>query len=94
MIKQALNFKGIKSTVKSECGRTIVSGQKVICHGRINPPEVCEVFFEPNHGFRIQGNNLADAYVTKIVSNPTLIERAKGVALFAAYCLFNQKTLS
>jgi hypothetical protein len=68
------NFKGIKSNCKSECGKVIRSGQKVKVHGRINKLEVCEVFFEPNHGFKIQGNNLADAYVIEVVKDTSLID--------------------
>jgi hypothetical protein len=67
------NFIGIKSNYKSDCGKNIRSGQMVKVHGRINKLEICEVFFEPNHGFKIQGNNLTDAYVIEVVKEPTLI---------------------
>lgn len=60
------NFKGVVSTHHVN-GRLIVSGQIVLCHGRINSVDPCEVFFHPDFGFKIQGNNLADAYVTGII---------------------------
>jgi len=73
-----MNFKGIKSTQFAEDGQRIVSGQKVMCYGRINPLELVEVTFCTDHGFRIQGNNLADAYITKVINQPSLYERIKG----------------
>lgn len=65
----SVNFKGIKSNYKDKFGNVIRSGQKVRVHGRINQLETCEVFFEPNHGFKVQGNNLADAIIVEVVEN-------------------------
>lgn len=69
----SVNFIGIKSNCKSDCGKIIRSGQLVKVHGMINALATCEVFFEPNHGFNIQGNNLSDAHVVEVVKDPTLI---------------------
>lgn len=65
----SVNFKGIKSNYKDKFGNIIRSGQKVDVHGRINPLETCEVLFEPNHGFRVQGNSLADVTIIKVVED-------------------------
>lgn len=83
------NFKGIKSNCKSDCGKTIRSGQKVKVHGRISGLEVCEVFFEPNHGFKIQGNNLADAYVVGVVEDVGFIDGVFGCLRFFFFSIAN-----
>ena len=72
------NFKGIKSTVKANDGKIIRSGQIVISHGRIAAVEKVEVFFEPNHGFKIQGNNLVDAYVMEVVRDVSMLDAIIG----------------
>lgn len=81
------NWKGIKSNCKSDCGKTIRSGQMVKVHGRINKLEVCEVLFEPNHGFSIQGNNLADAYVIQVVKQTNIIDFVLGNIRFFIFSI-------
>jgi hypothetical protein len=73
-----LNFKGIKSTFKSSDGKTIYSGQIVKSHGVIRKLSQSEVLFKPDFGFKIEGNNLADAYVTEIVKNITFFTKILG----------------
>ena len=86
---RALNFKGIKSTSFANDGTRLVSGQKVICCGRINQNQLVEVFFEPSYGFMIQGNNLSDAYVSLVVEDVPLWAKIKGNFRLLAYNLFN-----
>lgn len=85
------NFKYIRSNTKDSNGKIIYSGQKVNCHGRINQRELVEVFYEPNFGFRVQGNNFADAYGIEIVKDINLFQKIKGSILFFIYNLTGLK---
>jgi hypothetical protein len=81
------NFKYIRSTQKDITGKTIYSGQHVSVHGRINKRDIVEVYFEPDYGFRIQGNNFADTYNIKIERDITLINKLKGIVMFALFSI-------
>lgn len=83
-------FKGIKSTEKSECGRSIRSGQLVEVYGRASPLGQYEVEFEPNHGFKINGNNLTDSFVTRVIKQPSLADTLRGNIDFLIYSLFGK----
>ncbi len=76
------NFKYIRSAQKDTTGKTIFSGQKVSVHGRINKRETVEVLFHPDYGFRIQGNNFADAYDIKIEKDISFINKLCGAFRF------------
>lgn len=85
------NFKGIRSTQKSESGQTIMSGQKVIVTTHLNRNKrESEVLFGPDYGFEIEGNNLADAWVREIISQPKTIDRIKGNLQFFYFNIFGQ----
>lgn len=80
-------FKGIKSNVKAEDGKIIRSGQKVKMHGRFSSARIEEVIFEPNHGFKISGENLADAYVLEVVKQVSIWDRIIGNIKFFFFSL-------
>lgn len=80
-------FKYIRSNQKDIKGKTIYSGQKVNVNGRINPRQLQEVYFEPNFGFRVQGNNFADAYDIQIVSDINILQKIYGALRFAFFNL-------
>lgn len=82
------NFKGIRSNAKADDGTVIRSGQRVLYHGRIDGPQVVEVMFEPNYGFKINGNNLADAYVTEVISQPNALVALWGILRHTWFNLF------
>lgn len=78
-----MNIKYVRSDKKDIKGKTIYSGQRVNVHGRINQRETVEVLYEPNFGFRIQGNNFADAYDIQIVKDINIIQKVSGaIVLF------------
>jgi hypothetical protein len=83
-----LNFKGIRANEKTQKGETIYSGQIVKVHGRINAVENQEVYFEPNHGFKVQGNNFADAYMIEVVKDISWMDKLLGTISFALYSIF------
>lgn len=78
-------FKYIRSTKKDIAGKTIFSGQKVLAHGRINKEELVDVYFEPDFGFRIQGNNFADVYDILIVKDISILNKINGSLRFALF---------
>lgn len=78
-------FKYIRSGEKDITGKTIYSGQIVSVHGRINQRQKVRVLFEPSFGFRIQGNNFADAYDIKIETDISLINKISGAIKFAIF---------
>lgn len=73
-----MNIKYVRSNQKDVKGKTIYSGQLVNVHGRINPRETQEVLYEPNFGFKVQGNNFADAYDIHIVKDINLFQKIHG----------------
>jgi plastocyanin domain-containing protein len=80
-------MKYIRSKQKDVNGKTIYSGQLVSVHGRFNPREIVEVDFGVDFGFRIQGNNFADAYDIKIEKDITLLNKLCGSVRFLFYNL-------
>lgn len=82
-----MNFKYIRSTQKDIKGNTIFSGQKVAVHGRMNKRDIVEVYFEPDYGFRIQGNNFADAYDIIIINDITLLNKIQGAFRFCWFII-------
>ena len=85
------NIKYIRSGQKDISGKIIYSGQKVYVHGRINPRELVEVYFEPDYGFRIQGNNFADAYDIKIEKDIKWYHKIMGIFSFIRYTIHGFK---
>lgn len=81
-------FKYIRSTEKDITGKAIYSGQMVSVHGRINKRQTVEVRFEPNHGFRIQGNNLVDAYDIEVEKDISHINKITGAIKFSLFTIF------
>lgn len=84
------HFKFIRSNEKDVNGKTIYSGQIVSVYGRINPKEIVEVLFEPSFGFRIQGNNFADAYDVTVIKDITLLQKITGSIRYIVFNLFGR----
>lgn len=82
------HFKYIRSDKVDTTGKRIFSGQLVSVHGRINQRELVEVLYEPDFGFRIQGNNFADAYDIKIEKDITRWQKLTGTIRFMMFNLF------
>ena len=82
------NFKYIKSGHEDIEGNEIFSGQIVSVHGRINMRDQVEVYFYPDYGFRIQGNNFADAYYIKIEKDITMLQKIIGAIVFMWWSMF------
>lgn len=83
-----MNFKGIRADSKTEKGEQLFSGQIVKVRGKINPLQEKEVFFEPNYGFRVQGNNLSDAYIIEVVKDVSFVDKFFGTLTFFIYSIF------
>ena len=77
------NFKYIRSTQKDINGKTIFSGQIVSTSRAIGT----KVFYEPDFGFRILGDNFADTYDIKIEKDITIIQKVIGTIKFAIFNL-------
>ena len=69
-------------------GEPIISGQTVIARSRLSPPTEHKVEFRPDFGFKIGGNNLADAEVMEILKQPSTVDRIFGPLGFALYNIF------
>jgi len=83
-------FKGIRASYNNEIGEPIISGQIVEVYGRLAPRETHEIYFEPNHGFRVQGNNLSDAIITKVVKDVRLKDRIIGNLQFLKFSILGK----
>lgn len=86
-----MNIKYVRSNKMDVNGKTIYSGQKVGVHGRINKRDVVEVLFEPNYGFRIQGNNFADAYDIQVIEDINIFQKFAGALVLFVFNLTGYK---
>lgn len=85
-------FIGIRSTCKDRKGVIILSGQIVEYTTPLNQIKRFNIItFEPNFGFNVEGNNLADAYIYRVIEQPPFFKALLGNINFFWFNLTGKK---